>query len=73
MSRRALAGILVVIAVILAIGGIYEYNQKVTCGPGSKSTCTAGKRRHPRRAEALWVISGVLVVVAGGLLLTDRR
>jgi hypothetical protein len=73
MSRRSLAGIAVVIAVILAIGGFYEWSQKVTCGPGSSARCSAGSRRHPSRAEGLWVGSGVLVLLAAGLAYTDRR
>jgi hypothetical protein len=68
-----LPAILLVIALLLAVAGVYEYQQKVTCGAGASAKCSPGKRRHPRRAEALWGAAIVIALGAGGLMLVERR
>jgi hypothetical protein len=71
MSRRTIAGILAVLAVLFVIGGIYEYNQKVTCGPNAGAHCVSGKHRHPRRAYAGWVLGGIFAVAAVTVYVMD--
>lgn len=71
MSRIGV--ILLVVALVLALAGGYEYQQKVTCGPNASAKCTPGKRRHPRRAEALWGAAVIVALVGGGLIIADRR
>ena len=71
MSRRTIAGILAVLAVLCVIGGFYEYNQKVTCGPNAGARCVPGKHRHPHRAYAGWVLGGIFAVAAIGVYATD--
>jgi hypothetical protein len=71
MSRRTIAGILAVLAVVCVIGGFYEYNQKVTCGPNAAASCKAGKHRHPHRAYAGWVLGAIFAVSAVTVYITD--
>ena len=71
MSRRTIAGILAVLAVVCVIGGFYEYNQKVTCGPNASAHCVSGKRRHPHRAYAGWLLGAIFAVSAVTVYITD--
>jgi hypothetical protein len=71
MSRRTIAGVLAVLAVVCVIGGFYEYNQKVTCGPHAAASCKAGKHRHPHRAYAGWVLGAIFAVSAVTVYITD--
>ena len=71
MSRRTIAGVLAVLAVVFVIGGFYEYNQKVTCGPHAAATCVSGKHRHPRRAYAGWLLGAICAVSAVTVYITD--
>jgi hypothetical protein len=68
-----LAVIALVIALVLAVAGGYEWQQKVTCGAGASAKCSAGKRRHPRRAEALWGVAVVVALGAGGVMVAGGR
>ena len=73
MSRLGLGAVITIVAVILLGVGLYEWNQTVTCGPGSTSRCTAGAHRHPHRAEGLWVLGAVGLIAGAGLAARARR
>jgi hypothetical protein len=73
VSSTRIAVIGFVVAIVLALAGAYEWSQTVTCGQGASSRCKAGSRRHPRRAEALWVAAAVVALGSGGLMYADRR
>jgi hypothetical protein len=73
MPRRSLALTALIVAVVVAAAGYLEWSQTKTCGPTSGPKCQAGVRLHPNRAYGLWGLAGVMVVVAGGIALTDRR
>jgi uncharacterized membrane protein YidH (DUF202 family) len=73
MSRLGMGAVIAIVGVILLAAGLYEWNQIVTCGPGSTSRCHAGKRRHPHRAEGLWVVGVIGLVAGGGLVVRARR
>ncbi len=73
MSRLNLGVLIAIVAVVLLAAGVYEWNQTVTCGPGSSSRCTAGKRRHPHRAEGLWVVGVVGLLAGAGIVVRARR
>jgi hypothetical protein len=73
MSRLGLGAVIAIVAVILLGAGLYEWNQTVTCGPGSSSRCTAGKRRHPHRAEGLWAVGVVGLLAGAGIIVSARR
>lgn len=73
MSRLGLGAVITIVAVILLGAGLYEWNQTVTCGPGSSTRCQAGKRRHPHRAEGLWAVGAVGLVAGVGLVAMGRR
>jgi len=68
-----LAAILLVVALVLALAGGYEYQQKVTCGANASAKCSPGKRRHPNRAEALFGAAVIVALAAGGVIIADRR
>jgi hypothetical protein len=70
MSRRTIAGILAVLAVVFVIGGFYEYNQTVHCGANAVH-CVSGKHKHPRRAYAGWLLGAIFAVSAVTVYITD--
>lgn len=74
MPRRSLALTALIVAAAIAAVGYWEWSQTKACRAGaSASKCHAGARVHPNRAYGLWVLAGIVVVVAGGLALGDRR
>lgn len=74
MSRFGIGIALLVIAVVLALGGLYEWNQTKTCSSSAGAKCLAkkGNRTHPRRAEGLW-LGAVVFAVAGGIVVAQSR
>lgn len=74
MSRFGIGIALLVVAVVLALGGLYEWNQTKTCGRPAAARCLAkqGQRTHPKRAEALW-LGAVVFAIAGGIVVARSR